>query len=105
LESVILISREEFDMVRRLEKVKREEPFVIQVDNDFIIAYEGETLATVLLAAGKKIIRRTLKNKSPRSYYCGMGICNECLVILENGTRVRACQTFALPFMKIRTRE
>ena len=53
-------------------------------------------------AAGKKTMRRTLKYQKPRSYYCGMGICNECLVTLEDGTRVRSCQTFASPSMKIK---
>jgi ferredoxin len=92
-------------MIKRLDKVKRGEPFTIRVDDDVIIAYEGETLATALLASGKEIIRRTLKDKSPRSYYCGMGICNECLVTLENGNRVRACQTFAAPSLKVKTHE
>lgn len=92
-------------MVKRLKYIRRGTPFTIQVDDEFLTAYQGETLATVLLSAGKKTMRRTLKNKKPRSYYCGMGICNECLVKLEDGTRVRACQTLAEPSMKIRTEE
>ena len=90
-------------MVRRLNNIERKKAFTIQVDDEFIIAFPGETLATALLAAGKKIMRRTLKDKKARSYYCGMGICNECLVKLEDGTRIRACQTLAYPSMKIRT--
>ncbi|MBS3819699.1 (2Fe-2S)-binding protein [bacterium] len=89
--------------MKRLKQVKRGEPFNIQVDNEFLTAYHGETLATVLLSAGKKIMRKSLKNKNPRGYYCGMGICNECLVKLEDETRVRACQTLAEPSMKIKT--
>lgn len=92
-------------MVKRLKNVERGAPFTIQVDNESITAYRGETLATVLLAVGKKTMRITIKNNRPRSYYCGMGICNECLVKLEDGARVRACQTLANPSMKIETSE
>jgi len=90
-------------MLRRLKKVQRRFPFLIQVDGEFVQAFSGETLATVILSAGKKAISKSSKTKSPRSYYCGIGICNDCLVTLENGTRVRACQTLAVPFMKVKT--
>ena len=90
-------------MVKRLNKVEREAPFTIHVDDELVTAYQGETLATVLLAAGKKAMGRTHKHQKPRSYYCGMGICNECLVTLGDGTKVRACQTFTDPSMRIKT--
>lgn len=90
-------------MFKRIAKVDRGEPFTIQVDGKPVTAYHGETLATVILATSTKIMRKTLKNQSPRSYYCGMGICNECIVTIENGIMVRACQTLAQPFMKIKT--
>jgi len=90
-------------MVRRLKKVQRGVPLLIQVDADFVQAYSGETLATVILTAGKKVMSRSSRTKSPRSYYCGMGICNECLITLEDGSKVRACQTLAVPSMKIKT--
>ncbi len=92
-------------MMKRIKKIDRGKPFSIQVDDKFIIAYMGETLATVLLSSDIKVMRRTLKNKSPRGYYCGMGICNECLVKLEDGTRVRACQTLATPSTIIKTED
>lgn len=90
-------------MVRRLKKVQRGVPFVIQVDSELVQAFRGETLATVILAAGKKMMSRSSRTKNPRSYYCGIGICNECLIILEDGSKVRACQTLAVPSMKIKT--
>lgn len=90
-------------MWKRLQEVKRDQCFIIQVDGAPVTAYHGETLATVLLAAGKDVFRKSLKNKSPRSYYCGVGICNDCLVELEDGTKIRSCQTLADPSMKIKT--
>jgi len=90
-------------MFKRLENVERGALFTIQVDGESITAYRGETLATVLLAMGKIAMGRTFQRRALRGYYCGMGICHECLVELEDGTKVRACQTLAEPWMKIRT--
>jgi len=90
-------------MFKRLEKIERGAHFIVQVDGESVTAYHGETLATILLTAGKLVMQKTLKSQSPRGYYCGMGICNECMVELEDGTRVRSCQTLADPDMKIRT--
>jgi sarcosine oxidase subunit alpha len=91
-------------MVKRLQNVSKKDPFALQVDDDSVLAFPGETLATAILASGKKVMRLSDKMHRPRSYYCGMGLCNECLVILEDGSRVRACQTPAVPSMKIKTR-
>jgi aerobic-type carbon monoxide dehydrogenase small subunit (CoxS/CutS family) len=90
-------------MFRRLAEIEREAPFTIQVDGETVTAYAGETIATVLLTIGKFAIRKTHQKKTIRGYYCGMGICHECLVQLEDGTKVRACQTLAEPWMKINT--
>jgi len=90
-------------MFKRLEIIERGAPFTIQVDGEFITAYRGETLAAVLLAAGKMTMRMVPKKQSMRGYYCGMGICHECLVELEDGTKIRSCQTMIEPAMKIKT--
>ncbi len=90
-------------MLKRLESIERTQPFTVEVDGVLVPAYSGETLATVLLVSKRNAIRRTFELQEPRSYYCGMGICNECLVEVAEEGEVRACQTFAKPFMKIRT--
>ena len=90
-------------MFKRLAKIDRKAPFTIQVDGESVTAYRGETLATVLLVMGKIAMRKTLQSQNLRGFYCGMGICNECLVLLEDETKVRACQTLAEPSMKIKT--
>jgi ferredoxin len=76
-------------MFKRLEEIERGTSFTIQVDGESVKAYEGETIATVLLTAGKLSMRKTLKTKTMRGYFCGMGICHECLVELEDGKKVR----------------
>lgn len=90
-------------MFKRLENIERGGPFTIRVDGESVKAYHGEILAAVLLAAGKMVMRKTFKAQKGRGYYCGMGICHECLVEMEDGTKIRSCQTLAEPQMEIKT--
>jgi predicted molibdopterin-dependent oxidoreductase YjgC len=57
-----------------------------------ILGREGESIAAALLAAGISASRCTAKNSEPRGYFCGMGICWECVVEIEGVGSVRGCQ-------------
>ncbi len=82
--------------------VERGKCFEIEVDGERILAYEGETIAAVLLAAGKRACRNT-KKKEPRGIYCGIGICFECRMIVDGKPNTRVCQTLATPNCKTQT--
>ena len=77
--------------------VTRGAPFQVDVDGQPVAAYAGETLATVLIAAGLRPFRQTLLSGQPRALYCGMGICFDCLVTVNERPNVRACLTLAQP--------
>ncbi len=81
--------------------VDRGKCFEIEVDDERILAYEGETIAAALLAAGKRICRKTTKKKTPRGIYCGIGICFECRMIVDGKHNTRVCQTLATPNCKV----
>jgi 2Fe-2S iron-sulfur cluster protein len=63
-----------------------------------VTAYEGESLATALIASGTLVMSRDSSGRS-RSSFCNMGICYDCVVTVEDFaptagvtvTRVRAC--------------
>lgn len=55
-------------------------------------ACEGDTLAMALWAAGERVLRHSSRDGSDRSLLCNMGICYECLVVVDGAT-VRACTT------------
>jgi predicted molibdopterin-dependent oxidoreductase YjgC len=83
---------------RRLEGVvDRGGPFKIEVDGQFIQAYAGETIATAIMASGQRTLRWTIKRDEPRSVYCGIGICYDCLVTVDGVPNQRACMTLAKP--------
>lgn len=86
-----------------LPAVQRGEPITITVDGKPVEAYLGETVATALLAAGIRTFRKTHKHQQPRSLYCGMGICYECLVTINGVHAQRACVTSVEDGMVIET--
>jgi aerobic-type carbon monoxide dehydrogenase small subunit (CoxS/CutS family) len=91
-------------MSRRIVKgVKRGRPFEIEVDGEKFIAYQGETLAAVLLAAGRRTFRWTAKRHQPRGIYCGIGLCHECLMVVNGVPNTKACQTLATPGCRVET--
>ncbi len=83
--------------------VRRGDPFQIEVDGTPTTAYRGETVASVMLAGGTLTLRRTRKMDKPRGLFCGIGVCYDCLVIVDGRANVRACMTRAAPGMKVRT--
>ena len=76
-------------------ELKPEEPrLTFTFEGEAIAARAGETIAAALTAAGVKILRIT-RDGEPRGIYCGMGICQECLVEIDGQPSVRACMTKA----------
>jgi D-hydroxyproline dehydrogenase subunit gamma len=89
---------------RITQNVERPSPVTILVNGNPVTAYEGESLATALIASGTLVMSRDSSGR-PRSPFCNMGICFECLVTVEeaaprSGTtvrRVRACLAAVRP--------
>lgn len=74
----------------------------IRVDGAAINACEGETLAAALVAAGVRVGRHT-QGGAPRHVFCGMGVCFDCLAIVEDVGIVRACLTTVRDGMAVRS--
>lgn len=55
-------------------------------------ARAGESLAAALIAGGVKHFRET-RNGACRGIFCGMGVCQECLVEIDGRPNQRACMT------------
>src|SRR5215468_2539186 len=80
----------EFRMTGAAERGRR---FTILVDGHETAAYEGESLAAALLASGRRFTRFTARTGEARGYFCGMGVCQDCLVTLDGLPNLRACMT------------
>lgn len=55
--------------------------------------YEGETIAASLHAAGVKVLGESLFKHRPRGFYCAIGNCSSCNMVVDGEPNVRTCIT------------
>jgi D-hydroxyproline dehydrogenase subunit gamma len=60
----------------------------------------GDTVAMALWAADEVALRQSSRDGAPRGVLCNMGICYECLVVVD-GVTVRACTTVVRAGMQV----
>ena len=73
----------------------------LTVDGQLITAFEGQTVAGALLAAGRRSFRWTEGRGEPRGLFCGMGVCFDCLVCVNGRPNLWACQTPVAEGMRV----
>ncbi len=76
---------------------------VFSIDGKSVTAYEGETVAGVLLAIGHIQSRISPTRSEARGYYCGMGACWDCALVIDGRPNQRACVTPVADGMRIET--
>jgi sarcosine oxidase subunit alpha len=91
--------------LRIWKDVQRGQPFDIEVDGVPVVAYEGETVAAVLTAAGIRTTNETAGRKEPRGICCGIGLCYSCTMVIDSVPNRRTCQTLARPGMRVETQK
>lgn len=62
----------------------------IVVDGAPLDAREGDSVASALLAAGRRALRNG-PDGMPRGVFCGIGACFDCLVTIDGRSGQRAC--------------
>jgi D-hydroxyproline dehydrogenase subunit gamma len=82
---------------------KRAEGTVNVIVDGQVVVVEKGTLLVAALAMQDVRGTRTSVSGQPRSALCGMGICQECRVIVDNRSHVLACQTVCRDGQIIRT--
>lgn len=65
---------------------------IFRFDGHDIRAKEGQSLAAALTEAGHRAFRETAKD-AHRGIFCGMGVCQDCLVTVDGTPNQRACMT------------
>lgn len=63
----------------------------VTIDGQAVSAEPGESVAAVLLRLDSPISRTTPVNGSPRTPYCMMGVCFECLANVDGMASVQTC--------------
>jgi D-hydroxyproline dehydrogenase subunit gamma len=102
------VSAREETLDRRLPghgDVERGESVTILVDGQKTAAHLGETVAGALMGMGKRVFRETFRRGVPRGLYCGMGVCYDCLVVVDGRPNTRACMTYVTDGMEVATQK
>lgn len=89
-------------MFRRLHE-EAGTPVRITVDGRDVAAREGDTVAASMLAAGFTSCRTTPVSGAPRSPYCMMGACFDCLVTIDGVGNRQGCLVRVKDGMAVRT--
>lgn len=74
----------------------------MMVDGQPIAFESGDSIAAALLRSGIVAFRRSLSGE-PRGLFCGIGVCNDCLVTVDGRPNRRACLTPAVAEAVIQT--
>jgi predicted molibdopterin-dependent oxidoreductase YjgC len=65
--------------------------------------FEGEPIAMALHANGVRIYRITPEKKRPRGFFCAIGKCSSCFMVVNGVPNVRTCVTPLKSGMRIET--
>ncbi|SRR6056297_2577569 len=71
----------------------RKNKLVFQYNGKEVEAFEGETVAAALHAAGIKTLRRSIRYHRPRGLFCAIGNCSSCLMKVNGIPNVKTCIT------------
>ena len=52
---------------------------------------EGQSIAAALITSNQRELRRTRFGDEPRSIFCGIGICFDCVVVVNGVANQRSC--------------
>mgnify|MGYP000069554084 CR=1 FL=1 len=81
----------------RIASMKRGARLQIRVNGRTHTAYAGESVHAALLASGYRVLRHSDKKQQTRGFFCGMGVCHDCLVTVDGIRGRRACMVKAEP--------
>jgi predicted molibdopterin-dependent oxidoreductase YjgC len=78
-------------MFKRLDN-KPEQLVTVSIEGQSMKVPSGETVAAAVLASGIGYTRTTPVSATPRAPFCLMGVCYECLMVINDQPNKRACR-------------
>ena len=86
-----------------LAKEEKRKKIKIVVNGKNLYAYKGETIAAALIANGYRDFSYTHRFNLPRGFFCGIGQCTDCSMIVNGVPNIRTCVTRVEEGMTIET--
>ncbi len=87
-------------MFKRINKIEQQVTF--EFSGRTVIAQDGDTVASALLAVGILEFRQAPEDQSLRGPYCMIGNCFECLVHIEGLGSRQACRVRVRNGMRVK---
>jgi predicted molibdopterin-dependent oxidoreductase YjgC len=80
-------------MFKRLAEAERPQArgMSVTIEGKHVAAREGESVAATLFAAGIDACRTTPVTGAARGPFCMMGVCFDCLVVIDGRPNQQAC--------------
>ena len=72
-------------------------------DGKAMEGFEGEPIAAALHANGVYVYRETPEMKRPRGFFCAIGKCSSCFMVVDGVPNVRTCVTALSEGMRVET--
>jgi len=66
---------------------------------------KGDTIASALHNLGIRKLSHSIEHKRARGFYCAIGNCASCNMIVDGKPNVRTCVTLLVEGMKVETQE
>ena len=67
------------------------EPIIFTLDGKPLEGFEGEPIAAALHANGIRVLGHSHKDGRPRGFYCAIGNCSSCKMVVDGEVNVRVC--------------
>jgi predicted molibdopterin-dependent oxidoreductase YjgC len=88
-------------MFRKLQDPTEGKTLTLIVNGESVQAHEGETVAGVLLRLSPIFTRITPVERTLRAPYCMMGVCFECLAVVDGIPSIQTCLTTVRDGMRV----
>jgi predicted molibdopterin-dependent oxidoreductase YjgC len=86
-----------------VEYFKRDRKVEFTFDGSVMEGYEGAPIAMALHSNGVRVYRETPGMKRPRGFFCAIGKCSSCFMVVDGVPNVRTCVTPLKAGMKVET--
>ncbi|MCL2841042.1 MAG: (2Fe-2S)-binding protein [Defluviitaleaceae bacterium] len=85
--------------------LKRSSPVKFTFDGTEISAFDNETIAVALHAAGIRTLSHSVNKHRPRGLYCAIGNCSSCVMIVDGEANVKTCITLVQDGMVVESQK
>ncbi len=66
-----------------------------------VIGQKGDTIASALVDIGVDVFSHSIKLNRPRGFYCAIGNCASCKMIVDGKPNIKTCMTKLEPNMVV----